>query len=503
MSDRLKETISNLYSKLPSLNSIEKSVKKATLAMFASLVLYANAYSQNDPIGEIIEKNIEAEQTETQVVRNDKGMNEKIEAEHSYGRKIGVAYSGMENSQDFNHGLSIFGTMPVDGGTKLGLKFNDVFTKKLSSIEGKTKVPNNADLEFLVNVPHERANTSFSVEYNKNGDMIGSDTSVEPVDLDGDGNSDVEITNTTQTITKNDIMKFGLFTNINLNDFLLNLLASYGTNERETRQITNVYAPDPLNIDETIPIDYADSFKSYSLQLRPLALTDVVNFGLIVGLANDAYKFSFDNKIETTSKKQYSLGMSLDKEIGNGRFDLAGIANFNENYQTQEGIELFDKLHKNGFQAHLLGGYAFNKYPIAIVGHLSADGNFEKNGAKWAQTSPEFNGGLVLLITRNGKQKGTFNEYFNAKQASLYENHANDFLEVPKKTDFLLAYVPSDELFRVAFDIKRQGSKGKTNFGIAGNPLPYIQLFSNYSIENNNLNNKKYNSFGVGVSYLF
>ncbi len=109
----------------------------------------------------------------------------------------------------------------------------------------------------------------------------------------------------------------------------------------------------------------------------------------------------------------------------------------------------------------------------------------------------------MLLMARSARLQQTFNEYFNAAQASLYERHANNFSEVSKDTDFLLTYVPSDEYLRMWCDIVRQGSSGKTRFGIAGNPLPYLRPFTIYEVERNNLNNERYNRVMIGGSYLF
>ncbi len=296
-----------------------------------------------------------------------------------YTRKIGVSYLGANNFQDFNHGFLIDGATPLNGDAVLGAEFNKLYPKKIDSLEGKIIVPHN-DLSLLFYVPHRISNTFIGVDYNTSGDMIGNSRATEPIDLDGDGTSDVDIINTAQTISNQEKMMFNILTSMNLKDFLLRLYGMYGTNDRDVKQVMGVYASEPLNIDDKFSIDYAEALKSYSLQLRPSAITNVINLGLILGLNANNYKFSFDGKINKVSNKQYDLGLSLDKEIGRGRFDIVGIGSFNENYKPDvEGFDA-DAFHKKSWEAHLLGGYAFKKYPIALLGNFGIDGLSQKMG---------------------------------------------------------------------------------------------------------------------------
>lgn len=417
-----------------------------------------------------------------------------------YKKRVDVSYFGNNNFDgDWNHGFSIGGATPVNGST-LGLRFSNVFSKDMDSISGKISVPNNLEWKVLFLVPYNISNTYFSIDYSNSGDKTGRSSMTEPVDIDGDGLTDVDIGTITETSEKKEKMKFNIMTNISLKDFLIRLYGGYGTKESDVRQAMSVFAGEPLNIEDAFSVDLTESRKSHSLLLMPKALTPAVNFGILLGLQGNNYKFSFDNKIENLTNKQYSAGLTLDKEIGRGRFDLAVIADFIENYPKI--VEQMPEFHKKSWQAHLLGGYAFSKYPIALLGHLNADGLSTKSETYW-QERPQFGGGATILLTKAGKSINVLNAYLDANQASLYEQHANNFLEVPKETNYLLAYVPSDELLTLYFNMLREGSKGTVSFGAAGNPLPYLRLFFDYQTGNNNPAKKRNSEFTLGGSYLF
>ena len=224
--------------------------------------------------------------------------------------------------------------------------------------------------------------------------------------------------------------------------------------------------------------------------------TDILNLGLILSLNGNKYKFSFNDKINETSNTQYDVGASLDKEIGRGKVDFAALANFIENYSAPG----FKGFQKNGWEAHLLAGYSFTN-GVAMLGYINSDGLTAKPGEKWDPTSPAFGGGLTLLLAKPDKVQKVLDDYFKAKQASLYEMHANNFSEIKKETDFLLTHIP-EEYLRLWLDLEGHGKSGRMQIGAAGNPLPYVQPFIVYTAEKD-LNGKRRTEFRIGGAYLF